>query len=238
MTTKTEVIDQLLAQWGILFPQVQLVGADREIRGGALERRRYDLVLHIQVGDVRHELVCEVKSLGEPRYLVQAIAALRTSTAGREGVSPVVIAPYFSDEGRTLCREAGINYVDLAGNMLLRFDQVLIDKTSPYSPRRTEEGAAYDIFAPVSSRVLRVLLENPQQTWKFASLSQESGVSLRTAYRVVSTLAEKGYVDKKRGAISLLMPGQLLELWAENYTVGLSVPTTLWREPFARSRPE
>jgi len=228
MTTKTEVIDQLLAQWGILFPQVQLVGADREIRGGALERRRYDLVLHIQVGDVRHELVCEVKSLGEPRYLVQAIAALRTSTAGREGVSPVVIAPYFSDEGRTLCREAGINYVDLAGNMLLRFDQVLIDKTSPYSPRRTEEGAAYDIFAPVSSRVLRVLLENPQQTWKFASLSQESGVSLRTAYRVVSTLAEKGYVDKKRGAISLLMPGQLLELWAENYTVGLSAVRTYY----------
>lgn len=228
MTTKTQVINQLLAEWGILFPQVQLVAVDREIPVGTLGRRRYDLVLHIQVGDVRHELVCEAKSLGEPRYLDQAISALRASTVGRECVSPAVIAPYISDEGRSLCREAGINYMDLAGNILLRFDQVLIDKTTPYRPRSAKEGAAYNIFAPVSSRVLRVLLERPEQAWKFASLSHESGVSLRTAYRVVSSLAEKGYVDKKRGAISLVKPGELLELWAENYRVGLSTVRTYY----------
>lgn len=228
MATKTEVIDQLLAQWGILFPQVQLLAVDKDIPDGTLGRRRYDLVLHIQVGDLRRELVCEVKSLGEPRYLYQPISALRASTAGRGGVSPAVIAPYISDEGRTLCRDAGINYMDLAGNIFLRFDDVLIDKTTANKPRRDRDGGAYDIFAPVSSRVLRVLLERPHQAWKFASLSQESGVSLRTAYRVVTTLAEKGYVDKKRGAITLSKPGELLDLWSENYRLGLSTVRTYY----------
>jgi len=228
MTTRTEVIDLLLAQWGVLFPQVQLLAVDRDIPVGALGRRRYDLVLHIQVGDVRHELVCEVKSLGEPRYLYQPISALRASTGGREGMSPAVIAPYIPDEGRTLCRDAGINYMDLAGNMFLRFDHVLIDKTTAYKPRRGRGGEAYDIFAPVSSRVLRVLLERPQQVWKFASLSGESGVSLRTAYRAVTTLAERGYVDKQRGAITVSKPRELLDLWAQNYRVGLSTVRTYY----------
>lgn len=228
MTTKTEVIDSLLAQWGLLFPQVQLLGADKDIPVGALRTRHYDLVLHIRVGDLSHELVCEVKSLGEPRYLHQAISVLKTSTDGREGTSPAVIAPYIAEESRTLCRDAGINYMDLAGNIFLRFDQVLIDKTTPYKPRRGRGGKAYDVFAPVSSRVLRVLLERPHQAWKFASLSEESGVSLRTAYRVVTTLAERGYVDKKRGAITLSKPAELLDLWAENYQVGLSSVRTYY----------
>jgi len=227
MTTKTEVIDLLLAQWSVLFPQVQLLAVDKDVPVGALGARRYDLVLQVQVGDLKRELVCEVKSLGEPRYLHQAISALKAGTAGY-GMSAAVIAPYISEDGRTLCRDADINYMDLAGNIFLRFDQVLIDKTTPYKPRRGRGGKAYDVFAPVSSRVLRVLLERPHQAWKFASLSEESGVSLRTAYRVVTTLAERGYVDKKRGAITLSKPAELLDLWAENYQVGLSSVRTYY----------
>jgi hypothetical protein len=228
MTTKIEVIDSLLAKWGVLFPQVQLLGVDKDIPVGGLGTRRYDLVLHIRVGELRHQLVCEAKSLGEPRYLHQAISTLKASAGGRGDMSPAVVAPYIPEEGRALCRDAGINYLDLAGNIFLRFDHVLIDKTTPYKPRRGRGGEAYDIFAAVSSRVLRVLLERPRHAWKFASLSAESGVSLRTAFRVVTILAESGYVDKKRGAITVSKPGELLDLWAENYQVGVSTVRTYY----------
>jgi hypothetical protein len=228
MTTETEVIDLLVAKWGVLFPQVQLLGVDKDIPVATLAGRRYDLVLHVQVGDLRHELVCEVKSLGEPRYLHQAISTLKANTGGRGDMSPAVVAPYIPEEGRALCRDAGINYLDLAGNIFLRFDHVLIDKTTPYKPRRGRGSGAYDMFAAISSRVLRVLLERPRHAWKFASLSEESGVSLRTAYRVVTTLAERGYVDKHRGAMTLSKPAGLLDLWAENYRVGLSTVRTYY----------
>jgi hypothetical protein len=44
-------------------------------------------------------------------------------------------------------------------------------------------------------------------------------VSLRTAHLVVNALQEKGYIEKRRGAITLQKPGYLLDLWAQDYNV-------------------
>lgn len=228
MVAEREIIRELLAQWTTLLPQMQLLRAEEELPAEPVGRDRYDLVLDIQAGDVTRRLVCEVKSVGEPRYLHQAISALKMATTGQEGVTPVVVAPYISPEGRKLCRAAEMNYIDLAGNVFLRFDQVLIDKTSPRKLPRRQDGAPPDIFAPISSRVLRVLLENTGQSWTLASLSEESRVSIALAHRVVAVLADKAYVDKKRGAISVIKPGELLDLWAEGYRVELSAAQTYY----------
>lgn len=228
MATERDIIEELLGQWATLVPQVQLLRAEKEVPASAVGKRRYDLVLDIQIGDIRHKLVCEVKSVGEPRYLHQAISMLKMAVVGQEAVTPVVVAPYVSEEGRSLCHDAEIGYIDLTGNVFLQFDQVLIDKTSARKPTRKREGATPDIFAPISSRVLRVFLENPIRSWTVAALSEESVVSLALAHRVANALADKGYVEKKRGAISLLKPGDLLDLWAEKYQAGLSAAQTYY----------
>jgi len=217
MSSQSEIVVGLRQQWADLLPPVQLlrVQEDAPLPGGGSVR--YDLLLEVQVGDIRRYLVCEVKSVGEPRYLHQAISQLRTLLAVGDGAVPVVVAPRISEQGRRQCRDAGVGYIDLTGNVFLEFDNVLIDRTSRQRPAAKLDAKSPDIFAPKSSRALRVLLENPNTPWTLASLSEEAGVSLGLVHRVVNALTERGYVDKTRGAILLVRAGDLLDSWAERY---------------------
>jgi hypothetical protein len=178
----------------------------------------WDLTLAVGSGKTARRILVECKSVGEPRYLAQAITRLMLATRRLPRAYPVVAAPYISPEGQRLCKDAGVGYVDLAGNAFLRFDGVLVDRRSPDRPAR-EKSRLKRLFSPKSSRVLRVLLEQPQMEWTLVRLAAEAAISLRTAHLVINAIDEKAFVDKRRGAIRLQQPGALLDLWGENYRV-------------------
>lgn len=156
-------------------------------------------------------LLVECKSVGEPRYLAQAITVLRLASQQVPQSYPVVAAPYIGPEGQRLCREARVGYLDLAGNAFLHFDGVLVDRRSGERPPRAK-ARLRRLFSPRSSRILRVLLERPEQEWTLARLAAEAAISLRTAHLVVNALEEKAFLEKRRGAIRLQKPGALLDL--------------------------
>lgn len=175
-----------------------------------------DLAFTIRAGRTTRRLLVECKSVGEPRYLAQAITRLMLAVRQLPRSYPVVAAPYIGPEGQRLCREAGVGYLDLSGNAFLSFDGVLVDRRSGERPPRAR-ARLRRLFSPKSSRVLRVLLEQPEEKWTLERLAAEATISVRTAHLVVNALEEKAFVDKRRGAIRLEKPAPLLDLWAENY---------------------
>jgi len=225
-----EIIRILPEKLRDLVPELEVLEHEAGVSFGG--SGRYDLLLKVRIGQVTRRLLCEAKSVGEPRYLHQAISQISMVAAEVSDISPIIVAPYISEEGRRLCREAQVGYVDFTGNVFLRFDNVLIDKAGEGLVPRARK-ALKRLFAPVSSRIIRVILENPDKAWTFRGLAQESEASLGLTYRVVNTLDEKGYVGKKRGAISILRPGELLDLWAQNYNVDINPSQTFYS--FARS---
>jgi len=212
MPTEKEVLSSLRRQLPELLPTLRV----------AVERPSpdspWDLVLKVQSGRRTRRLVFEVKAVGEPRYLAQAITSLTLAVRKNPRIYPVVVAPYISPEGRRLCREAGVGYLDLTGNVFLRFDGILVDRLSRELPQRAK-ARLRRLFAPKSSRILRVLLEQPGAEWTLARLAEEAAISLRTAHLVVNALEEKAFVEKQRGAIRLQKAGELLDLWAQNYSL-------------------
>lgn len=179
----------------------------------------WDVGIKIKVGNSLKWLRCEVKAKGEPWYLYQAIGRLTQAPQVKRGDYPVVIVPFISEQGRKVCKEAGIGYIDLVGNIFLKFNSVFIEKTSEEKPTtKFKRKPIFRIpFASKSSRVLRILLENPKRVWTFPSLSREAKANIRTTFSVVDILKEKGFMDKKRGAITLIKPRAMLDYWAENY---------------------
>ena len=111
-----------------------------------------------------------------------------------------------------------MGYLDLAGNVFLRFDGILVDRLSAEPPPRAK-ARIRRLFTPKSSRILRVLLEQPGAEWTLVRLAEEAAISLRTAHLVVNAFEEKAYIEKRRGAIRLQKPGELLDLWAQNYSL-------------------
>jgi len=226
MATKPEVIETFLKKLPQLLPSLPVFRIEQQVR---IRRKgpMCDLVLEVRVGGKARQLLCEVKSVGEPRYILQAIATLDLLLKGAKGAYPLIIAPYISPEGQRICRNAKVGFIDLTGNAFLRFDNVLIEKTSKEVPRQARARLRH-LFSPRASRVLRAFLEDSKREWTLLHLSREARVSLRTAYLVVNGLQEKAFVEKKRGAIALLKPGELLDLWAQNYTVDLNQKQTYY----------
>lgn len=72
-----------------------------------------------------------------------------------------------------------------------------------------------NIFAPKSSRVLRVLLVNFDKDWDERKLAQEAGVSRGLAHYVCATLIELGFAARNmQNRIILVDPLRLLKRWA------------------------
>ncbi len=232
MTTEREILTTLRHRLPELLPTLRVELEAPPHRGGV------DAILRVRSGRRQVRLLGEIKSVGEPRYLAQAITTLTLATRKVPGSYPVVIAPYIAPEGQRLCREAGVGYLDLAGNAYLRFDGILVDRHAATPPGRAR-ARLRRLFAPRSSRVPRVLLENPERAWTLATLAAEAGLSVRTAHLVVNALQEKALVDKRRAAISLAKSGELLDLWAEDYRLDVHRRHTFYtfvRDPMEVAR--
>ena len=116
-------------------PTITLVDIETE----ASNREQNVVVSHIEVGGKPHTLVCEVKSTGQPRHVRTALLQLRDYAANHERSIPVFVAPYLSPESQALCREGGVGFLDLEGNVRIVFDGIFIERqlaSKPAAERR------------------------------------------------------------------------------------------------------
>ena len=76
-----------------------------------------------------------------------------------------------------------------------------------------------DIFGPKSTRVIRVLISNPRNRWRIATLAKEAKVSLGWAHAVVATLQDQNYVARDENyRVNVVDPIRLLKRWAAFYS--------------------
>lgn len=98
----------------------------------------------------------------------------------------------------------------------MSFGQVYIyreGKTNPFTRKRDLRS----LYSPKASRVLRVLLSNPNRVWKMQELAIESGVSLGQVSNVKKLLNDREWLSANQNGFLLSKPEQLLSEWAENY---------------------
>jgi hypothetical protein len=176
-----------------------------------------DLLLELKVKDSLQKIVVEVKSPGEPRIIRAAIQQLREYLDRTEGAYPMVAAPYISDDTAGICKQNGVGFVDLAGNLLLNFDQLYIERKNYPNPA-IERRQVRSIFSPKSSRIVRAMLSNPGRSWQVQELAREAKVSLGLASRLKERLLDLEYASEKENGLTLSRPGELLKQWANNYS--------------------
>jgi len=188
----------------------------RITREQPLGDRRVDLVVEVRAGPLERSLVVEVKRIGEPRFAREAIFQLQTYVREVPNAYPVLAAPYLTESTRKMCKEAGVGYFDLAGNVYLRFDNVLVDRTTPLAIRQ-ERKTVRSLSSPKVSQVIRAMLSQPKRIYRVTELAKASRVSPAQAYKVANLLELKGFArrDPSRKVV-LTKPGGLLEAWASS----------------------
>lgn len=195
------------------LPFVQSIRIDREPSEAGFQP---DLAATIATIDGEKTVYAEVKANGQPRYARQAINQLILQVQKSPGSYGVFVAPYISPSSARLLKEAGIGYVDFAGNCLLNFGHIYVNiegRTNPFPQNRDLR----TLFSPKTSRIMRVLLNVPFTAWKMDGLSKEAGVSLGLVAEAKKVLLDREWIEEKAVGFALIKPGELLREWSSQY---------------------
>jgi hypothetical protein len=198
-----------------LFPQAK---DWQELIDSHVGEQTVDLLARFKVGGEAKALICEVRPVGQPRYVRDALTRLRGLREHLPGGYPVVVAPYVSPQSAALVRQNGAGYVDLSGNCYLAFDNVLIEKEGKPNTRPVSRPLK-TLFAPRATRIVRALLVERDRHWRLEELGRAVSVSLGHAHNVVKRLEELDWIERgPEGRFRLREPGALLDAWREEYT--------------------
>ncbi|MEK7668550.1 MAG: type IV toxin-antitoxin system AbiEi family antitoxin [Gemmatimonadota bacterium] len=210
-------------------PFIQLKGLERDVRLGDRRGSRADILVRLRVAGQSWRLVAEVKREGHPKQVRMAALQLNDIMSRLPGsaVYGVVLAPFISERSADACREAGVGYVDLAGNCRIAFDHVFLETRGAENPRRTRRDLR-SLFTPKAGRVLRVLLDGPARPWKVAELSAVARVSFGHVSNVRKRLVEEEWAAADRAGLRLTRPDDLLHAWGRAYRPSLRARETLY----------
>jgi hypothetical protein len=177
-----------------------------------------DLLMKFRMGDRPHTLVLGVTSLGQPRHIREAVTRLSEIRRALPDAYPVAVSPYISPQSAALLKRSGLGYLDLSGNCHLSFENILIEKEGKPNLRPANRPLK-SLFAPRATRVVRVVLVDPQHAWRLEELAKAAEVSLGHAHNVVKRLEELSWVERNsQQRIQLTRPAELLEAWVEAYS--------------------
>ncbi|MTC53851.1 hypothetical protein GKR56_11470 [Providencia alcalifaciens] len=176
-----------------------------------------DYLVKVLVDKKVYILACETKNNGQPRFVHLAIKTLRSYLYGQEeAMTPILLAPYLSNDAQKLCNENNISFMDMEGNAHLLFGGIYINHSTSDKPVSEKRGLR-TIFSPKSAQILRLMLNNPLKAWKVTELSEEGKVSLGHVSNVRKNLLEREWAVNSNEGLLLKNPGKIINEWRDCY---------------------
>ena len=187
-----------------------------EISLELIQKQNIDAALLFQHNGLEKELLIELKTLGTPKRIREAVNQLLVVLNDYPQSYGIVVAPYISHRSAEICKQANIGYVDLSGNFWIAFDSIFLSQEN--MPNKfPAETSLTNLYAPKTERVLRVLLTYPYQIWKTQDLAEEADISLGMITHIRRRLEEEEWVENQKVGFSLSNPDELLIDWANHY---------------------
>lgn len=158
-----------------------------------------------------------IKTVVHPKQASHAIWHLQKSsgkTVGNDPVYPILIAPFISDSVAARCEEKHIGHLDLSGNCNIEFGGIWIERNG--RPRKyKEQRGSKSLFTPKASRILRVLLQGPLESYLVNVLAFKAKVSLGHVSKVRRLLLNEDLAEETKAGIRIKDPDGILEQWVQ-----------------------
>lgn len=175
-----------------------------------------DFQIKVWIKNQSQTILAEYKDNGQPRLARLATYEMQAWLAQGIGIYGIIIAPYISPDSAKICAEAGIGYLDLAGNCLLSFETIFIQRQGKANPQ-VKDRKLRSLYSPKAERILRVLLTEPRKSWKTKDLSKATEVSYGQIANVKRLLEDREWLATDEGGIRLGNPNVVLNEWASQY---------------------
>jgi hypothetical protein len=207
------------------------------------ENRPFDVRFDLESGANKVRVYAEIKQAISPRQLETIAPWIARLKAIEKDAAFAIVSPSLSQQAQAFCIEAGIDFLDLAGNISINVPgKFVLQRTGQRSKdfiQSAEGPREVNVFSGRFSRILRVLLQNPR-SWTLSEIALEleresrdnavvSGivkelnssntfvVSLGTISKALRTLEDQLWVRRRGTSVLVPEPKRLLVAWATKY---------------------
>jgi hypothetical protein len=171
----------------------------------------------VRVVGRRFDIVVEVVPPHKISLLPEFINRLKAHAGGRPNRVPVIVGRYFSPQRQQQCRESGVNFIDLSGNVFLHQENVYVERVG-FANRYPEIRKGRRPFADKASLILRALLSEKRRRWGVREMAERVGLDPGFVSRMARELESRRYAARVDSKIELLQPEQILEDWVRAYS--------------------
>lgn len=135
----------------------------------------------------------------------------------------ILIAQYINPKMAERFKDAGLQFLDAAGNIYLRqpgkYLFVKGNKEGDFGYDENQPSSGMKTLSAKALVVMYVILkERDALTWSYRMFSEKTSVSLGTISQVMRELEQQGYIaSSATGGKTLLQRGELLQRWVSGY---------------------
>lgn len=235
-TTEALIIQALKDQ----APFVQLPGIKVS---NVAKSSPFDVCFDLESGTNKVRVYAEIKQAISPRQLEDIAPWIARLKAIEKDAAFAILSPALSEQAQSLCIQAGIDFLDLAGNISINVPgKFVLQRTGQRSKSSVESVGGpreVNVFSGRFSRVLRVLLQQPR-AWTLSEIASEldrqsnanpiiskvaSGqlaeskfrISLGSISKALASLEEQLLIRRRNAAALVPEPQRLLKVWADKY---------------------
>jgi hypothetical protein len=158
-----------------------------------------------------------VEVVGQPNLaLLGERCKVLVARARRRRQVPLLVAPFLNPEMRERCKDRGVRYLDLSGNVWIETPAILIEKEAPRNlyPHQAKRRSP---FADRASLILRFLLSESRPA-TLARIGAATGLDSGYVSRIVRSAADLRYATvMSDGQIRLINHEAMLGDWTAVY---------------------
>ena len=175
-----------------------------------------DLIMHVIYSNLEFDLAGEVIAQYSSSVLKAKIAALKSYVSHDKDLVPIIIAEYLSPERREQCRDEGVYYLDLSGNIFIKHKSLYIERIgfpNLYPEKRKGRG----VFSDKASIILREAFKDIKKQWGVRELARSIGLDPGFVSRMAKELEKRNYISRKDSKFRLQDPESILKDWVHEY---------------------
>jgi hypothetical protein len=175
-----------------------------------------DLVMSLSYDKLEFNLFGEVIAQNSSSVLKAKIAALKSYASRDKAMIPIIIAEYLSPARREQCRNEGVYYMDLSGNIFIKYKSLYIERMG-FQNRYPERRKGRGVFSDKASLILREAFKDIKRQWGVRELAHSTGINPGFVSRMAIELEKRNYISRKDSKFMLHDPESILKDWVHEY---------------------
>ncbi|MFP3929131.1 MAG: MarR family transcriptional regulator, partial [Desulfobacteraceae bacterium] len=215
MISEKQIIEQLKRRVPELVP-VKGLSAQIEEEKRVAQEWNPDLFISIDFGGKSFVLVGKVAINPSFPLLRDRISQLRAYAASDEGWFPILICPFLSPRKRKECRQGGVLYIDLSGNVYIECDGLYIEREG-FENRFQEKRQGRNPFSDKASLIPRAMIKDIRRWWGVRELANFVSLDPGFVSRMIREMEKLGYLKREQKKVRLQGSKNLLDDWVGEY---------------------